>query len=218
MYLYNIHTHKACTSDAGYQVRCILNTYPDTFYAQKESSPDVWFSCGIHPWHTFEAERKMDLLRSIVSQDRVVAIGEAGLDKLRGESISRQIEVFSAQIELSEQIRKPLIIHCVKAWEELISLYKSYRPDMPWIIHGYRGNVEQTKQLVKLGFRFSIGSKFNRNSLAYIPLDSLFCETDDSNVSICRIYSDLCTISGLGVKLFCDCIEGNSIKMFYFSH
>lgn len=208
MVLYDIHTHCLKTQEELCEVRRILNTYPEEFcsYANLD---DIWFSCGVHPWYSSDSDQQLELLKKLMVQDRVVAIGEVGLDKLQGPNIDTQIRVFRKQIELAMNVQKPLIIHCVKAWEELIALYKEYKTNIPWIIHGYRGNVEQTRQLSKLGFKFSIGAKFNSEALAHIPKDSMFCETDMSDISICKIYISICKVLDMSFDDFACQMEDN---------
>jgi len=133
----------------------------------------------------------MQYLTEIATDPRIVAIGETGIDKLKGPSYDIQIPVFEKHIALSESLKKPLIIHCVKAWDELIRVRRQSQPSQPWIIHGYRSNPELTKRLIKEGFMFSVGDKINIESLALIPLDSLFCETTKTKwiyaTFICRL-------------------------------
>lgn len=214
MHLYNIHTHRVEASPQdGYDVKCILNTYPQDFGKQKDNYPDTWFSCGIHPWYADRAGEEFELLRNIVKDEKVLAIGEAGLDKLKGPELSLQIEVFRRQIELAISVDKPLIIHCVKAWDELIALHKEYKNAVPWIIHGYRGNPEQTKQLVKQGFCFSIGESFNKESVKLLPINSVFCETDTDEVSICKVYENISVEMGVILNHFAIFAEGNFNKI-----
>jgi len=214
MNIYNIHTHKITANRSECDEVSILNTYPHEFYSKRTDSSHVWYSCGIHPWYIKDIDSDIVLLEKIIKDDRVVAVGEAGLDKLHGPDMNIQIEVFRKQIQLAEEYCKPLIIHCVKAWDELIALFKEYRTDVPWIIHGYRGNTVQTKQLNKMGFKFSIGEKFNEDSLKYISLQSLFCETDMSDNSICQVYTEVSVNLGVLNYQFADIIEDNIGKNF----
>jgi len=209
MYLYNIHTHKFdAAQTADYQVKCILNTYPEDFYVRKSLFPDSWFSCGIHPWNAIDAN--MERMIKILSEPNVVAVGEVGLDKLKGPELSVQIKVFRQQIELAIEKEKPLIIHCVRAWEELIALYKEYNKySIPWIIHGYRGNPEQTQQLGKIGFKFSLGEKFNIDSLKHIPMENIFCETDMSDLTICKVYENISRNIGVNKNHFATLVARN---------
>lgn len=216
MYLYNIHTHNPEQKSCGqYRVKYILNTYPQDFASVRRNTPDLYYSCGIHPWYADRGEGQLSLLQEILADDKVVAIGEVGLDKLKGPEMELQMQIFEKQIQMALDIQKPLIIHCVKAWDELIALYKKYESDsMPWVIHGYRGNPQQTKQLVDIGFKFSIGEKFNTDSLRLIPSDCIFCETDMSDVSICKVYENISSNIGLNINHFATFVDGNICKVF----
>ena len=109
------------------------------------------------------------------------AIGECGIDKLRGASLEIQKKIFEYHIQLSEDLRKPLIIHQVKSLDEMFLYRKKYSPSQRWLIHGFRGNVITAKQLLKAGFEFSLGSKFVQEILQIIPMKSLFLESDDTS-------------------------------------
>ncbi|OJU54173.1 MAG: hypothetical protein BGN96_13590, partial [Bacteroidales bacterium 45-6] len=173
-----------------------------------------FFTCGIHPWHSEDAEAQLLYLEEIASNKHIVAIGEAGLDKLKGPELGIQRQVFERHILLSEKLKKPLIIHCVKAWEDLIALYKHYRPAQPWIIHGFRGKPELTRQLVKLGFKFTIGAKFRPEGLQLIPLDAMFCETDESELSIQEVYEAVAEALKLDLEDFAAVIAQNVKSVF----
>ena len=216
MYLYNIHTHKIDDASCQeYEVKSILNTYPEDFYEKRNQHPDCWFSCGVHPWNTEDSDLQLRLLEEIIVDPNVVAVGEAGLDKLRGAEMSVQIDVFRKQFELALSANKPLIIHCVKAWDELIRLYKEYEgSNIPWIIHGYRGNPQQTEQLSKVGFKFSIGEKFNPDSLKNIPLTDIFCETDESYLTICKVYENISSVFGVNKNHFAILVADNVGRVF----
>lgn len=196
-------------ANSGYDVKCILNTYPEELEQKKQLYQDAWFSCGIHPWFSEGSEEQFSLLQKEATDSNVVAIGEIGLDKLRGPGIAKQIIVFRKQIELAIAVRKPIIIHCVKAWDELIALYKEYKGTVPWIIHGYRGNPRQTEQLSKIGFKFSIGDHFNSESIKHIPLDSIFCETDTSDMTICKVYENISAEMGVHINHFAILVAEN---------
>lgn len=207
--IYNIHTHRIEPDTPDYNIKYILNTSPEDFYAKKEQYPHTWFSCGIHPWHSEINSSQFETLLEIIKNQSVVAIGEAGLDKLKGPEIDIQVEVFRKQIELAIQYDKPMIIHCVKAWDELIALHREYKPNLPWIIHGFRGNADQVRQLTREGFKFSIGEQFNREALRHIPLDNLYCETDMSDIPICKVYGMVCDCIGSEMNQFVEKIEDN---------
>ena len=189
MKLYNIHTHQIASDDENRL--SILDVEPLDFESAKSTYKNQSFSCGIHPWHSENSEARFQHLSKIAFDTRIVAIGETGLDKLKGPSIDVQISLFKRHIELSEELKKPLIIHAVKAWEELYHIRKEVSPAQPWIIHGFRGNPQITQQMAKVGCMFSIGERFNPESLKYIPKESLFLETDESKIDIKEVYQQV---------------------------
>ena len=157
--------------------RIITNLYPgDTI-----TTPygEAWYSVGIHPWHSGEADENIfrDLER-MASDSRVIAIGEAGLDAGRGPAEAVQEEVFLRQARLAEDLGKPLIIHCVGRFGRLMELHKTFAPKQRWIVHGFQRKPELARQLVAAGFDISLGERFNPDVVAAVPPNKLFRETD----------------------------------------
>lgn len=148
-------------------------------------------SYGIHPWYIYDVEEQMEVLRSLVSDPDVVAIGEAGLDRVAATSFTEQRRVFMEQVKLSEEVGKPIIIHCVKAWAELIACRKEACPRQTWVIHGFRGNGELATQLIRQGFYLSFGECFQPSAVCAAWPDFLFAETDDKPIDIRIIYQNL---------------------------
>ena len=215
MELYDIHTHQIPLEDNDDPYHsCILDVYPLEFEVAKDTNTCHSFSCGIHPWYSEDSDSQMKYLSEIVSNPRIIAIGETGLDKIKGPAFKIQIPVFKKHIELSEQLKKPLIIHAVKAWEELYHIHKDAKPTQPWIIHGYRGNPQITKQMVKVGFMFSLGERFNVDSLEFIPKDALFCETDESEITILEVYQQINAALNLELEDFAAQIAENVQRVF----
>lgn len=219
MDLYDIHVHDPLTSESDddvpkQNITRVLNVFPLEFEYTKDNNTCQYYSCGIHPWYSDNIEPQLKFLTEIAIDDRVVAIGETGFDKLRGSDMKTQETVFEQQIRLSEDLKKPLIIHCVKAWDELLLMKKRHKPTQSWIIHGYRGKVEQTDQLLSHGFLFSIGEKYDASSLRRIPLDRIFCETDDSNLSIEAVYDNIALSLDLDVDFFAKHIKSNVRRVF----
>lgn len=141
------------------------------------------FSVGIHPWDSATCTDTERLYR-MAALPGCVMIGEAGIDKLRGAPVDIQKELLKTHIQLSEQLQKPLLLHIVKATDEIIALHKELRPEMPWIWHGFRGNAHTAEMLLKRGFYLSIGERFNPDAVAAIPDDRLLVETDCSRLTI----------------------------------
>lgn len=148
-------------------------------------------SAGIHPWFIRPDETDGSLLgqlQEIAGRPEVRMIGEAGLDKRRGARPERQLYLFKQQALLAEELRKPLVIHCVKAWDELLALRKKLRPLSPWLVHGFRGKRESAGQLLKENILLSFGGQFQPAALQAAWPDRLFLETDDSGLDIREIY------------------------------
>lgn len=141
--------------------------------------PDRHYSAGIHPWRAALAgPDAWCRLEELAALPGVVAVGEAGLDTLRGPAINVQLPVFERQARLAEAVGKPLIIHAVRAWQQLITLHRRMRPAQPWIIHGFRGKPELARQLVAQGFHISLGPRFNPGVPAVVPPHMLHRESD----------------------------------------
>lgn len=154
-----------------------------------------FYSIGIHPWHTsdssFNLDEALKNLKEKAEKENIVAIGECGIDKLRGADLDIQKQIFEQHIVLSESLNKPLIIHAVKSFDEIIRLKKLYKPKQAWIIHGFRGNSETASMLLKNGFFLSFGEHFNNKSVCIVPNDCIYYETDESNLSITDIYNNI---------------------------
>lgn len=158
----------------------------------------VYPSFGLHPWKVSSEEGTqspaLSLLRTLLSENRIAAIGETGLDRLHPDTFSQQIECFEQHILLSEQYQKPLIIHNVKANSDLLQIHKRHHPRQAWIIHGFNGSDVEVRQLTDRGIFLSVGDSLfyaNRKihqSIKSIPLDYLFFETDTSSKPIQEVY------------------------------
>lgn len=167
--------------------------------------PGGFFTLGIHPWHLDNQDIPAALLKlaSTIEQDNFLAIGECGLDKSIGIDLSRQLNVFYRQIELSEQYSKPLVIHCVRAFNELLHCKQTVKAVQPWIIHGFNSHPQLAGQLLKHGCYLSFGHRIlqdashARQVLATMPAERLFLETDAADVSISEIYRAAAKIAGL---------------------
>ncbi len=162
---------------------------------------ELLLSVGLHPWHIgADWKKQLRMLGGVAGTKRVKLIGEAGLDKLCKTDFELQQTVFLQQIELAEEVQKPLIIHCVKAWPELIAIRKKVLPSVPWVIHGFRGKPELAHQLLAFGIYLSYGEKFNEESLRITPLERLCTETDESKLIIEEIYSRISKTKGIEME------------------
>lgn len=196
MTYYDIHTHQPSVRPEDI---AIVNTIVEAGHSPESDeannleaslSPN-YRSVGIHPWYINNVHVQLAELEMLVFQPGVVAIGEAGLDKLAEPPLNIQEEVFLAQIALSEETGKPLIIHCVKAWAEIIEIRKRLKPRLPWVIHGFRGNSDLARQLLRQGLYLSFGEHFNPDALRVAWPGSLFAETDDKTDDIRSVYRQI---------------------------
>ena len=158
-------------------------------------SEHEFFSVGLHPWHVKEvslAEVPM-LLNQKVPFPGVVAIGEVGLDKVKGGDLEFQKKIFHLQSEFAEERGVPVIIHCVKAYSELLELHQRWHPEVPWVVHGYSSSPEMALDLCEKGLYLSFGAAILNNkkaaeSLAEVPASQFFLETDEAEITIEEIY------------------------------
>jgi len=153
------------------------------------------FTYGIHPWFLSGENymQQIELVDREACNPAVIAIGEAGFDRLRGPGIDLQRKVFEAQVEIAERCRKPLIIHCVRSWDEILASHKKMKPTLPWMIHGFRGKLQLARQLVSKGFYLSFWFEYvlrpeSADLLRNAPRERIFLETDGADVSIRDIY------------------------------
>lgn len=187
MIFFNLHTHSYTNQD---DVIEIVNQYPQEF---DNSIPN--YSIGIHPWYIAENRIDSDLqiIESKLQGQNCKAIGECGLDKRIEISMALQQRVFEKQLALAEKYKKPVIIHCVGAFQEVIAIKKKMNISVPLIIHGFSKNIEIANQLVKNGFYLSFGKSLfqinDMDSVFYsVPNDRIFLETDTIDKDIKAVY------------------------------
>lgn len=206
MRYYNIHTHRQTDSDQTVE---IVNCYPGDKIGDRG-----YYSLGIHPWYMQDQEKQMCLFKEKTLLPEVVAVGEAGLDKLAASPFPLQQQIFEKQALWAERIRKPLIIHCVKSWSELMVLKKSIQPAMPWIIHGFRGNFRLSEQLLFHGFYLSFSDCFQPGVLRWEISDRIFLETDDKSVAIRDVYIRVALYLNIETELLAERISKNVHHVF----
>jgi TatD DNase family protein len=211
----NFHTHMPLENGHDDCLSILNYTQKDNFDL-KELPTNQYYSIGLHPWYVTKENFAADFekLTQYIGHKKVLAIGECGLDALKGENLAFQKEVLAAQIDLATFIQKPIIIHCVKAYNELIALKKQKKPRIPMIVHGFNQNATILQQLLKNDFYISIGveilmvhpEKVGRGgshtelAIRNMPIDHLFLENDDKNVPISAIYAKASKILGLDIE------------------
>ncbi len=184
----NIHTHSIEKRENVWQLSSL---FPE------QEIPKTPFSIGIHPWKIEKNWQKQ--MQEVIEKSQwqnCVAIGECGLDKTVEMSLSIQQEIFKAHIDLANKLQKPLVVHCVKAYDELLKFVTELK--VPLILHDFGKSVDLGKQLQQKGIYLSVGKAVFRPSFAKVlpQLDRhlLFLETDDTARSITEIYKQVAQI------------------------
>lgn len=211
----DIHTHLLSQLPG----EAIVNCYPETFSPQEGG----WYSVGIHPWYIEHAAAGADSslnerearLRELLHHPQVLAVGEAGLDKLAEASMPLQLEVFERQAQLAADAAKPLVIHLVKAADELIRLKHGLKPANPWIIHGFRGKATLAQEYLRHGFYLSFGENYQAETLRSMPADRLFIETDESTLPIAELYARAAAVRGTSVDELLEAVQRNIRNVFF---
>lgn len=187
MKFFNLHTHRFSNNE---NVLELVNQYPHEFDA---SIPN--YSIGIHPWYTNEnrIESDLEIIESKLKDEKCLALGECGLDSRIEFPMTMQITVFEKQLALAEKYKKPVVIHCVGCFEQVIAIKKKLNISVPMIIHGFSKNKEIAKQLILNGFYMSFGKNLLRNPdlksvFTSIPSEQFFLETDTIEEDISSVY------------------------------
>ncbi len=170
-----------------------------------------YYSYGIHPWALdnaeFQAEKALQILEEKLKLPQVLALGEAGLDKMHKASFERQIELFERQIELSEALKKPMVLHDVRSHNEIIALRKKHKAVQPWIVHGFSGTEQDIKQLIGQGIYLSVGESLLHperkiyKSFKCIDLDYLFLETDMAENGVEKVYESAANLLEMDINV-----------------
>ena len=188
MKYFNLHTHQFTNQP---DVLELVNQYPQEFDA---SIP--FYSIGIHPLFIDEnrLEKDFKVVEEKLALPECLALGECGLDKRSETSIEVQQSVFEKQLALAEKHHKPVVIHCVAAFQELIEIKKRLKISVPMIIHGFSKKVELARQLTDNGFYISFGKYLLRNPelesvFKSIPNNRFFLETDTIEEGIQDVYA-----------------------------
>jgi TatD DNase family protein len=176
-------------------------------------------SFGLHPWDCDKFPFS-EVIHKVNIFKQLYAIGECGFDKNSSSTLEIQKIVFTEHVELSERIHKPLIIHCVGIFNEIITLKNNLNPSQPWIIHGFSGHPKLADQLIKENFILSFGDSIFKpgskaaDSLRSLPSGTFFLETDESNRSIQEIYMQVGLIRGEDELYLIDLLYNQFMELF----
>ena len=195
----DIHTH---TWQEDPETTRVLNLFPGE---QEKLALPSFFSVGLHPWHVQDDtwEEMVEQVGSMAGNRNVLAIGEAGLDKIRGTRYDAQKHAFYAQMDLAGKLKKPLIIHCVRAYDEMLALRKRSDQSVPWIFHWFNADGQTAAELIRKNCYLSFGHMlFREESKAFtvfksVPLEQVYFETDDAGYTIAEVYARAALIRNL---------------------
>jgi TatD DNase family protein len=208
MQFFNLHTHKFSNNP---NILELVNQYPWEFDA---AIPN--YSIGIHPWHIQENRLESDLkiIEEKLQLKECLALGECGLDKRIEIPMEFQIELFEKQIQLAEKYQKPLVLHLVAAFDELIAIKKRMKITVPIIIHGFSKNQQVAKQLIDNGFYLSFGKYLLRNPelesvFQSIPNDKFFLETDTIEETLDEVYNLAANYKNINLPDLIEIINSN---------
>lgn len=195
----NLHTHKFSNLSDVIEV---VNQYPWEF---DESIPN--YSIGIHPWYIDEIrlEEDLEIIKEKLQLSECLALGECGLDKRIEIPLELQIIVFKKQLEIVQQTNKPIVLHCVAAFDEVMAIKKELKIQNPMIIHGFSKNEQVAKSLLNHGFYLSFGKYLLRNKdlekvFTFAPENQILLETDTIEESIYEVYEKAASIKGISVE------------------
>jgi TatD DNase family protein len=213
MQFFNLHTHKYTNQE---NVLELVNQYPQEF---DETIP--FYSIGIHPWYIREEQLETDLqiIESKLKESNCLALGECGLDKRIEAPLELQQIVFERQLLLAQKQKKPVVIHCVASFQEVIATKKRLKLTVPMIIHGFSKNKQVAKELIDNGFYISFGKYLLRNPelesvFQSIPNDKFFLETDTVEEGIEEVYALAARYKKLGIDELQQQIKSNFAAVF----
>lgn len=213
MQFINLHTHSFTNETSVYEV---VNQYPWEF---QESIPN--YSIGIHPWYIDEDRIEKDLacIEEKLASINCIALGECGLDKRIEIPLEKQLEVFKAQLALVQKTNKPVILHCVAAYQEVIAVKKEMNIQNPMIIHGFSKNEQVAQSLLDNGFYLSFGKYLLRNPelesvFEKIPRNRFFLETDTIEETIVQVYEKASEIKKIPIDALKQIVKSNFEETF----
>ncbi len=195
----NIHTHNP--EYAVNVIEIVQHSFPNAM------QPSVLHSVGVHPWDSehLTPEKCVEFLQNAVQNTKARFIGECGLDRAFSLPIHMQMPIFEASMHFAQSNNYPLIIHCVRAYSDMLHLFKKHHITVPIIFHDFRGNSFQVQQLSVFQSFFSFGtSLFSSQKVQHIfreiPLSRIFLETDTANTSIHAMYQQAAYIKNISTE------------------
>ncbi len=153
-------------------------------YWEDVELPNGFFSSGIHPWYP-PTEEQWAAIQKAWEDPRCLALGECGLDRLRGPNMVEQQKILLRQLE---SCALPVLVHAVKADAEMWEMIQAF-PAKKWVIHGAMGKWERWKKWMDHGVCFSFGKGLlndaaTQETFRKTPMEQLFLETDAAAIPL----------------------------------
>lgn len=203
-YYLNFHAHQQKPAENEIVIQSLF--LQDDLIAQM--SDKIFFTAGLHPWHAnvLSKTEVKNRLKDLINSKTIIAVGETGMDKLKGPGLEIQIEIFKQHIEIAEEYNLPLIVHSVKANNEVLKLKRDLKSKIPWVIHHFNGSKQMAFDLIENGFYLSVCHhiKSSNSKLSEyfhdLPLEKIFLETDDFRIEIKNLYKIAALKWGVSVE------------------
>ena len=197
--------HNYCDFFTTFTLAMILDIHTHNAQTHAQTIETV----GVHPWHAHFG----DLVEVELRAPEVDAIGEIGLDYACEVSQEEQMAVFKAQLAIAERLKKPVVLHCVRAFEDVIKVVGEYHLKAV-ILHGFIGSKEQAQRAVRQGYYLSFGERTFRSpktieAMRSTPPSKLFIESDESIVPIEEIYTKIAELRGISTAELQQATEEN---------
>lgn len=210
--LYNLHTHSFTNNPA---ISEVVNRYP------YEAVDVPHYSTGIHPWHIDidKLDEHLAIIETRLQDPNCLALGECGLDKRIEIPLEIQVDVFEKQLLLAKKYKKPVILHLVAAFQELVEVKNRLQPGVPMIVHGFSKNAQVANQLLDNGFYLSFGKYLLRNPelgdvFAGVPDNRFFLETDTIEEGLEEVYKKAALARNINIDALAQIVSTNFKTVF----
>ncbi len=214
MYI-DIHTHKPQKNSdilSLQNIRFAFDALPGT---------NGNYSIGLHPWdiNTYTGcDLTMDLIQA-AKTCKAAAIGEIGLDRNCNTPFDLQQQLFDKQLKTANSLQLPVILHCVKAYSEIIALLQKNSIKSACIVHGFNKNLQTAAFLLQAGCFLSFGKPILTSSrlqevFKKTPLTQIFLETDDADIDIQTIYRQAASLKNITIKQLQNQLSDNFNRCF----
>jgi TatD DNase family protein len=187
------------------------------------------FTLGVHPWFLkskmafYKFEKILNDIYSgeygVNVYDNFIGLGECGLDRLKGPEMELQKKMFMNICRIGIDFDLPMVIHCVKAYPEILSVYKKYNNQLRWAVHSFSGNLVEAEKLINKNIFLSFGerllsSRKLQKIFTEIPVNMIFLETDDADMTVTKLYEFGAELKGMNISSFTAQIQKNIFNFF----